>query len=140
MIKDHKLGFKVILIVTILGIIFLEVMAFVFNPNRPLWELIRDIFMMIIGFLTGNLIRRIGRYILPSYKLNILFGFLFLGIGVVLTSVFRYGSALLSYEETYYGLVMIILCISGLIIMHKSSILNELTDFGTKVEATYAAH
>jgi len=107
------------IIVAIIGVTVIEITAFLTNPNRDILDLVRDVLVMAIGFFGGYEVRKIEKYVIPEYKLSIVFGFLFLGIGMVLNSLFQFGINLLSSSETYYGLIVIILCITALISMHK---------------------
>jgi len=108
-----------VIIVAIIGVIVLEIMAFLTNPCRGILDLIRDLIAMTIGFFGGYWVRKIEKHIIPEYKLSIVFGFLFLGIGMVLNSLFQFNINLFSTSETYYGLIVSILCICALISMQK---------------------
>ena len=107
------------IIVAIIGVTVIEITAFLTNPDRGILDLVRDVMVMAIGFFGGYGVSKIKKYIIPEYKLSIVFGFLFLGIGMILNSLFQFGINLLSSSETYYGLIVIILCITALISMHK---------------------
>jgi len=117
-IRKYLVNFST-LIVAIICIIVLEIIAFKTNPYRGFLDLLRDIIAMFVGFFGSIIVTKIEKYIVPEYKLSIAFGFLFLGIGMILSSVFRFGKNLFSSTETYYGLLICILCMSCLISMHE---------------------
>jgi len=68
------------IVVAIIGVTVIEITAFLTNPDRDILDLVRDVLVMAIGFFGGYEVSKIDKYIIPEYKLSIVFGFLFLGI------------------------------------------------------------
>jgi hypothetical protein len=110
-----------LIIFAIAAIIFLEITAFRYLPQRGLIDLVRDLIASLVGFFVGYLVRKIEKYIAYDFRLNIVFGFFFLGLGMVINSLLKSDVKFFLNRESYIGLMISTVSICVLLSMDKKS-------------------
>lgn len=103
----------------IVAITSLELVAFIKFPNRNMFDLLWDAIAGIIGFACGIVLNSVTKWISYTYKLNIAFGFLFLGLGWIASVLLKDHVGFLNYRETYIGTTIVIVSIIALVFLKK---------------------
>ena len=117
-----------VILFAIMIITLLEITAFLKLPNRNLFSLIQDIIAMFVGFLLGISINKIIKWISYEHWVNVVFGFVFLGIGWIGIILLNDRVNIFNRRDLYIGSIIIIISLILLIVIEKPTVIKDPAD------------